>query len=193
MSNGSSRDASALGGRLGLPAHARLRAAEEALLLRDLQHGGARVAMIGRPAVASRADAAIAIVSTSRPSSLPIALREDAGTALPLLVDVARAVKRRRREMAVVGALFNAILLPLAALGVVAPAVAAGMGLAESLACLAIAARMLAAGKAAAAPERAEEQPKQPACSSERQRVRARVARPELVASPNLARSVASR
>lgn len=96
-------------------------AAAAALHVRDLQVVGAWVAVIGPcdgPA-AARADLALA---------LP-------GELLPLahVIDVSRALRARLREGAALATLFNAALIPCAALGLVPPAAAALLALAEAL------------------------------------------------------------
>jgi cation transport ATPase len=72
-----------------------------------------------------------------------IVLPEDGLEALPGMVDLGRALRAVIRENAGLGAIYNAALIPAAALGVVPPLAAAALGLVETLAGLANAARLL--------------------------------------------------
>jgi cation transport ATPase len=64
---------------------------------------------------------------------------------LPLLVDLARSLRGKLRQNAALAVIYNAAVIPAAALGVITPSQAAGLMLVETLLVLANAARLLRA------------------------------------------------
>jgi cation transport ATPase len=122
--------------------------------IRDLQLAGARVLLVVEdghrdPGGAAQADVAVAVAAAVATGTLPgashapIVLAEGHLDDLVGLVDLGRAVCAVIRENAVLGAVYNAAILPAAALGYVSPRNAAGLVLAETLLALANAARLL--------------------------------------------------
>jgi cation transport ATPase len=98
------------------------------------------------PGSLAQADVAVTVVAGStvglRPASAaPIEIAEI--DDLAILVDLGRAVRAVIVESAAFGAVYNAAIIPAAALGYVSPIGAAGLALAETLLGLANAARLL--------------------------------------------------
>jgi cation transport ATPase len=149
MVSGESTEVTQIAGRrLGIPALGELSAEAKALVVRDLQHGGARVLYVHdtKTAVAaSHADVAIAIAPAALPKAVdaPILFAEADLQTLPWLVDLARATRRRRIECCAIAVIYNVALVPLAAVGYLSPLEAAALALLESLIVLANAARLL--------------------------------------------------
>jgi Cu+-exporting ATPase len=141
--------ASTLGHRLGIPASGGLTPAQKALVIRELQLSGARVAFVGDgsgdAAGAAQADVAIAIAPDAMPSSVPapIVLTDGRLSQLAWLVALARAADARMRENAILSALYNAIVIPMAALGLLSPLYAGALMLIETLVVLTNASRLL--------------------------------------------------
>ena len=71
------------------------------------------------------------------------AARPPSTTPVPALVDLGRALRRVLRQNAALSAIYNAVVIPAAALGHVPPLAAAGLVLLETLFGLASAARLL--------------------------------------------------
>ena len=124
---------------------------EKALAIRDLQLGGARVLFVGDgwddPRVAAQADLAVAIAPGTLPGALraPIVVCRDRLDELPGLVELGRSLRAVLRQNVALAAVYNAVLIPAAALGYVSLPMAAGLSLAEALLGLANAARLLRA------------------------------------------------
>jgi cation transport ATPase len=135
--------------RVGITGYGGLTPSGKALMVRDLQHGGARVLYVrdgeddGR--VAAHADVSIAVAPGTLPSavSAPILLTEARLDRLPWLFDLARGLRSRLRHAAAVAIVFNAAVLPLAAVGKLTALHAAALMLAETLLVLGNAARLL--------------------------------------------------
>ncbi len=136
--------------RLGVPGVGGLVPPEKALHVRDLQHGGSRVLVVTSAATGgleAHADVTVVIGSTLSPAATaasivftePGAVRS-AGpglTHLPWLVDLARSLRATLRRSAAIGVAFNALVIPVAALGKLAPLHAAVLALAETMLLLA--------------------------------------------------------
>ena len=90
-------------------------------------------------ALGARSDVSIALVGTGA----QLALGGRGVEALPALVDLSRALARARRGAAVLAVAYHAAIIPAATLGLVPPAIAAGLSLAATLLLLANAARLL--------------------------------------------------
>lgn len=135
--------------RLKVPGAGGLGPSEKALAIRDLQFAGARVLLVGDgrndPAGVAQADVAVAIARGALPGSVdaPIVIVEGRLVDLVGLVDLARRLRSVLRANAALAAVYNAALVPAAALGWVRPAHAAMLMLAETLLGLANAARLL--------------------------------------------------
>jgi Cu2+-exporting ATPase len=131
---------------------------ERTLHVRQLQQAGSRVLFVGdgihdRPNLAG-ADVAVAIAPGALAGAVdaPIVLSGSTLSALPRLVDIGRALRARLRENYVVAALYNAVVMPLAAAGFVTPLQAAALMLLETLLVLANSARLLHGPKDASSP-----------------------------------------
>ncbi len=122
---------------------------EKALAIRDLQLSGARVLLVGGrrddPSGAAQADVALALAPGARPGAVaaPIVIAGGRLDDLPWLIDLGRALRAVLRQNCALGAVYNAALIPAAALGYVSPLTAALAMLAETLLELANAARLL--------------------------------------------------
>jgi len=110
---------------------ARLSPTDKAAAVRALRESGRRVAMVGdgindAPALAS-ADVAVAVASGSdiAAASADVVLGGDGIAALPVLLELARATMRKVRQNLFWALLYNSLLLPLAACGLVHPMLAA--------------------------------------------------------------------
>jgi cation transport ATPase len=125
--------------------------AEKALAIRDLQLGGARVLLIGDGWNDSAgADVAVAVAPGTLPGAVraPIVVCDGRVDGLPALVDRGRALRAVLRQNAALAAVYNAALLPAAALGYLSPLRAAALMLLETLLGLANASRLLHTPKA---------------------------------------------
>jgi len=118
--------------------------AVKATAIRDLQRAGARVALVGEgggdPGVSEQADVAVAVGSDGAGA---IVLPEGGIEELAGLVDLGRGVRFAIRGSVALGAVYNAVLLPAAALGWLTPLRAAALVLLETLVGLAAAALLL--------------------------------------------------
>ncbi|AKT40162.1 hypothetical protein [Chondromyces crocatus] len=123
--------------RLGARALTAPDAMTGALHVRDLQHAGAWVAVVGAGGglAAARADLSIAFASTSQDGAGAAELVLGPTRLQPLAsaIDLSRALRARLREGAIFAALVNAILIPCAVLGWCPPAIAALVALLEAL------------------------------------------------------------
>jgi cation transport ATPase len=138
-----------LGGERRATAARGLGPSEKALAIRDLQFAGSRVLLVGDgrddPAGATQADVAVAVTPGALPgaAAAPIVISGGRLDDLAGLVDLARALRSVLRQNAAIGAVYNAVLIPAAALGYVSPLRAALLMLAETLLGLANAGRLL--------------------------------------------------
>ncbi len=120
-----------------------------AAAIRDLQIAGARVLLVadGRadPAGMAQADVSAALAAGTLPAAppAPIIVSDGDAGALAGLVDLGRALSTALVENAALGAAYNAVLVPAAALGYLTPLRAAVLVLVETLLGLANAARLL--------------------------------------------------
>ncbi|APR78329.1 Lead, cadmium, zinc and mercury transporting ATPase [Minicystis rosea] len=136
---------------LGIPASGGLGPAEKALAIRDLQVRGARVLLVGDgsrdAAFGAQADVSIAVAPDTLPGAVRarIVLTDDRIDRLPALVDLGRSLRAVLRQNAAFATVYNAVLIPAAALGYVPPLLAAGLALLETMLGLANAARLLRA------------------------------------------------
>jgi Cu2+-exporting ATPase len=129
---------------------------ERALHVRNLQRAGAQVLFVGdgvcdRPNLAG-ADVTIGMApgALARAVDAPIVSTGPSLGALPHLFDLATALRARLRENYVVAAIYNAVVMPLAAAGFLSPLEAAGLMLVETLVVLANSARLLRTPKGGA-------------------------------------------
>ena len=135
--------------RLGVPGQGGLTTADKALVVRDLQHGGARVLYVRDAAAhggsAAHADVWIAVAPETLPQAVgaPIVLTDGRLDKLAWLLDLARAARWRAIECCALAIVYNAIAVPLASVGKLTPLQAATLALCESLLCLANASRLL--------------------------------------------------
>ncbi len=148
--SGDQPEATALAARrLCVPGAGGLGPAERALAIRDLQFAGARVLLVsdgrGVPAGAAQADVTLAVTPGALPGSVaaPIVITEGQLGDLPWLVDLGRALRAVIRQSTALGVVFNAVLIPAAALGYVSPLGAALAMLGETMLGLLNAARLL--------------------------------------------------
>jgi len=129
--------------KLGIPATGGLSTVGKALTVRDLQLGGARVLLVadGASEVGHRvqADVSVAITESALPIAIkaPIVVSRGRLEALPALLDLGRALRRRQRENLALGVVYNAALIPAATLGYLSPMQAAVLAAIESLLLLA--------------------------------------------------------
>jgi len=134
---------------IGARAFGPLTPANQALHVRDLQHAGAWVLLVGAGdgEGAARADVAVAVAPPGARcrdalGQAPLVLGVARLEPLAYLVELSRALRARLREGAILAALYNAVLIPCAALGWCPPAAAALLALVEALLVLANAARL---------------------------------------------------
>jgi cation transport ATPase len=114
--------------------------------VRELERAGARVLLVGDARASQAVDVAITVEpSKAASSSARIVVSASGIQELGRLVDLGRALRRVLRQNAVLAAIYNAVLIPAAALGLVTPLSAAVLLLAETLVTLAMAARLLRA------------------------------------------------
>src|SRR5262249_20143442 len=94
---------------------------------------------------AVQADVAVAIAPETLPAAVqaPIVVTTPSLAPIPVLVELAQACNARIRENFVIGALYNAVMLPLCALGLVPRVSAAGLPPLEPLLVSATAPRLL--------------------------------------------------
>lgn len=134
------------GERLGIRGFGALSAAGKALYVRHLQRAGARVLFVGSAegAWSAQADASVILAHASPTAAIPaaIGLTGDRLERLPYLIDLSRALRARLRQGVAVSALYNAVVLPCAALGWCPPAAAAALALLEALLVLVNAGRL---------------------------------------------------
>lgn len=135
---------------LGVPCSASLSAAATTRSIQQLQRGGARVLLIspGSPRIAgaAAADVTVAIAPGTPPDAVgaPIVASDAGLDRLPELLDLARALRCRLRENTALSLIYNALVIPTAALGWLTPLQAASLLLLETLLVLTNAARLLA-------------------------------------------------
>jgi cation transport ATPase len=146
--------------RLGIPCSSGLSSAAKARVIAELRRGGARVLLVsaGAPRIAgaAAADVTVAIAPGTPPDAVgaPIVASGADLDRLPALLDLARALRRRLRENTALTVIYNALVIPAAALGWLSPLQAASLLLLETMLVLSNAARLLGVPVAAVAPGR---------------------------------------
>jgi cation transport ATPase len=139
----------AIAHRLGVTGTGGLTDADKALVVRELQHAGAKVLYVwdgsSRGHAAAHAEVSIAVASSVLPNAVaaPLLLVDPRLDRLPWLLDLAHSLRRHLNAMAAVAVLFNATLVPLAAMGRLPALHAAALALVETLLSLALAAHLL--------------------------------------------------
>lgn len=122
---------------LGVAGAGGLGPVERAGAIRDLRLHGLRVALVTDghhdAAPAAQADVAVAIAPDRAPAAVPASIVVyDGGVGrLPALVDLARALRGVLRWSVAIGLVYNAALIPAAAMGFIPPLAAAGLSLIE--------------------------------------------------------------
>lgn len=135
--------------RLGVTGTGGLTDADKTLVIRDLQHAGSSVLYVwdgsSHGQAPAHAEVSIALAAGVVPSAVaaPVLLVEPRLDRLPWLLDLARSLRAHLRAMAVVTVVFNAALVPLAAMGRLPALHAAALALAETLLGLGLAAHLL--------------------------------------------------
>lgn len=153
---------------LGIVGSAGLSPEAKARAITALCRRGARVLLISgadpRAAGAEAADVTVAIAPGASPAavSAPIVVSRDELDRVPKLIDLARALRRRLDENAALSMVYNALVIPAAALGWLSPIQAASLLLIEAMLGLSNASRLLNSPVADGLPER-EAQATQPA------------------------------
>jgi cation transport ATPase len=123
--------------------------ADKTLVVRDLQHAGSSVLYVWDGSIHGQAPAhaevSIALASGALPGAVaaPLLMVEPRLDRLPWLLDLARSLRTHLRAMTVVTVVFNATLVPLAAMGRLPALHAAALALAETLLGLGLAAHLL--------------------------------------------------
>lgn len=136
---------------LGVTGAGGLGPVEKAAAIRDLRLHGLRVALVTDghhdAAPAAQADVAVAIAPDRPPGAVPanIVVYEGGLGRLPALVDLARALRSVLRWSVAIGLVYNAALIPAAAMGFIPPLAAAGLSLIELVVGLAWSRRRLRA------------------------------------------------
>jgi cation transport ATPase len=119
---------------------------DSAAAVQGLQRAGARVLVVGEAggaALRTGADVTIAVAAGGGGVSGGIVVAPAAVLQLDLLLDLGRALRRALLQNATLAALYNAVVIPAAALGFVTPLLACALVLAETLLVLANAARLM--------------------------------------------------
>jgi cation transport ATPase len=112
--------------------------------VRELERAGARVLLVGDARASQAVDVAIAVEPGKAASSCARIVVSASGVhELGRLVELGRALRRVLRQNAGLAAIYNAVLIPAAALGFLTPLSAALLLLAETLVTLATSARLL--------------------------------------------------
>jgi cation transport ATPase len=129
---------------------------DDAAAVHELQRAGARVLVVGdagSAALATGADVTIAVAAASVASvSAGIVIAPAGVQELDRLVDLGRSLRRVLLQNTTSGALYNALVIPAAALGLVTPLLACALLLAETLLVFANAVRLLGSGSRQARP-----------------------------------------